>query len=111
MKRQPELSTDAIIAELTALSEEREREREAIPIRIGDGGLSEIERAASLGMALGIMQAVRHIESMRVQAANERADVQAEIEWARLQLSVERTRAFYIETRHGRGLRKRDGDV
>jgi hypothetical protein len=111
MNGQPELSVDAIINGLTALSEEREREREAIPIRISDGGLSEIDRAARLGMALGIMQAIRHIESMRVQAANERADVQAEIERVRLQLSVERTRAFYIEMRHGRGLRKRDGDV
>ena len=71
-------------------------------------------------MARGIMQAVRHIESMRRQAANERAHVQAEIERVRmeasiervrLEASIERTRAFYIEMGNDRGPRKRDGDV
>ena len=37
--------------------------------------------------------------------------VQAEIERVRLQASMERARALYIEMGNGRGLRKRDSDV
>lgn len=107
MSAEPELSIDAIIDQLTALSAERERESEAIRFQRSDGR----DAAATFGMAVGIMQAVRHIESMRLQAANERARVQAEIEQMRLKATIERTRALCDEMGLNHGRRKRGGDV
>jgi len=65
---QHELSIDAIIAELTALSAERLRELEVMPVKRGSR-LSEDLHAVALGTGLGVMHAVRRIEEMRRRAA------------------------------------------
>ena len=71
MNAEPELSIDAIIDELIALSAERERECEAIRTYQVD---SRIPWTVTKGMAAGIREANHHIESMRRKAANARYD-------------------------------------
>lgn len=72
MSGEPELSVDAIIDELTALSAERLRELEVMPVKRGSR-LSEDLNAIALGTALGVMHATQRIEEMRRRAAVPRA--------------------------------------
>lgn len=73
MKGEPELSTDAVIAELRALGAELEREHQAMNFLPGDR-LSEDLSIARLSVAAGVMRAVFHIERMRRRAVSDQAD-------------------------------------
>ncbi len=68
MSGKSELSVDAIIEELTALSAERLRELEVMPVKRGSR-LSEDLNAVALGTGLGVMHAIQRIEEMRRRAA------------------------------------------
>jgi hypothetical protein len=63
MKGEPELSTDAIIAELIALYLQEIREFEAMLIKRGNR-LSEDLNAVKLGMALGVRNAILRIDEL-----------------------------------------------
>jgi hypothetical protein len=63
MRGQPELSTDAIIAELIALYSEELCEFEAMRVKRGNR-LSEDLNAVKLGMALGVRHAILRIDEL-----------------------------------------------
>lgn len=73
MKGQPEMSTDAIIAELRPLCTELERQNQAMNFSPGDR-LSEDLGIARVSVATGVMRAVVHIERMRRRAVSDQAD-------------------------------------